>query len=486
MKKVYLVGAGPGDPELLTRKGARVLAQADCVLYDNLANAALLSLAPAGAEHLYVGKKKSQHALAQEEISALLVEKARQGKCVVRLKGGDPYIFGRGGEEAEALAQAGVPFEVVPGVTVPLGMAAYCGVPLTHREHTSAVTFVTGHSVEAIDWERVGHVETLVVFMGLTHIRAIAGELMRHGKRPETPALAVRWATRPDQETIVGTLADIADRVERAGMKPPASFIIGDVVKLREQLNWFEKLPLFGRRIVVTRAAGQASELSERLEALGAQVIEYPVIEIAPPGDAGPLDAAIGRLGGYDWLVFTSANGVRWFAARLEGSGRDWRGVKAKLCAIGPGTARALEALHLKVDLIPADSVAEGVAEAFAGFDLQGKRVLLPTAAVARDVAPKELAARGALVDVVEAYRNVVPPPSDWPSEAPHWITFTSSSTVKNFLALAGRERLNGVRIASIGPVTSETARRHGLTVAVEAGEHNLDGLVSALLGHIE
>jgi uroporphyrinogen III methyltransferase/synthase len=362
-------------------------------------------------------------------------------------------------------------------------MAAYCGVPLTHRDHTSAVTFVTGHSVDAIDWERVGHVETLVVLMGLTHIRRIAEELTRHGKPPATPAMAVRWATRPDQQTIVGTLADIADRVEEAGMKPPATFLIGEVVRLREKLNWFERLPLFGRKIVVTRARAQASELADLLAPLGAEVIEFPVIEIAPAADPGPLDAALARLGEYDWLIFTSVNGVRCFVDRLDASPYDWRGLRARICAIGPGTRRAIEALHLKVDLMPEEYVAESLVAAFAGIELQGQRVLLPRAAVARDVVPDELRARGAGVDVVEAYRTIVPatPAGAFPRQA-DWIMFTSSSTVKNFLAIAGREALEGVRIASIGPVTSDTARKHGLTVDVEARDHTIPGLVAALV----
>src|SRR5215470_8164177 len=265
MSKVYLIGAGPGDPELITWKGRRLLAQADSILFDHLANEALLDLAPAGAERLYVGKKKATHSFSQEEICEMLIERARRGLRVVRLKGGDPYIFGRGGEEAEALADAGIEFEVVPGVTVPLGMAAYSGVPLTHREHTSVVTFVTGHSVESIDWNRVGLAETLVVFMGLTTFPAIARELIARGRPADTPALAVRWATRPDQETVAGTLESLAELIESRGLKPPATIIVGEVVRLREKLDWYERLPLFGRRIVVTRAKGQAEALSEKL-----------------------------------------------------------------------------------------------------------------------------------------------------------------------------------------------------------------------------
>jgi uroporphyrinogen III methyltransferase/synthase len=486
MKKVYLVGAGPGDPGLLTLKGREALQQADCVLYDNLANPALLLHARAAAERICVGKKKSDHPVTQDEICRLLIDKANEGKCVVRLKGGDPFIFGRGGEEAEALVDAGIPFEVIPGVTTALGIAAYCGVPLTHREHTSAVTFVTGHDASAIDWGKIGHSETLVLFMGLTHVRQIAQELIAKGKDPATPAMAVRWATRPDQQTICGTLADIADRSAAAHLKPPVTFIIGEVVHLRERLNWFEKLPLFGQRVVVTRAKDQAPELTAKLHALGAEVAELPVIEIVPAAEPAALDAALARLNEYDWLIFTSVNGVRFFLDRLDASPYDLRGLRARLCAIGPATRRALEALHLKVDLMPKEYVAESLVEAFAPFDLSGRRILLPRAAVARDVVPVELTARGADVDVVEAYRTVIPAETagivnEIFSHKVDWITFTSSSTVKNFLALAGADRLQDVRIGSIGPVTSATARMHGLDVTVEAREHTIDGLLDAI-----
>jgi len=489
--RVYIVGAGPGDPELLTLKGRRVLGRADSVLYDHLANDALLEFAPASAERLYVGKKRSEHAFSQEEICALMIERARRGLTVVRLKGGDPYIFGRGGEEAEALADAGIAFEVVPGVTAALGIAAYVGAPLTHREHTSVVTFVTGHQVPQIDWDKVGASETLVVFMGLTHLREIAREIIARGRAAETPAMAVRWATRPDQETIVGTLADLADRVERAGMKPPATVIIGEVVRLREKLNWFERLPLFGTRIANTRAGAQAAELRGRLESLGAEVVDVPVISIQPAVDAGPLDTAIAGLAEYDWLIFTSANGVRSFVERLDGSRFDLRAVRARICAIGPATRRAVEDLHLKVDLMPAEYVAEALVAAFTGEDLRGKRVLLPRAAVARDVIPVELTRLGAQVDVVEAYRNVAPEGAVarvrevfGGRRRPAWITFTSSSTVNNFVEIAGVGALDGVRTASIGPVTSATMRAHGIEPDAEAREFTINGLIAAILAN--
>jgi uroporphyrinogen III methyltransferase/synthase len=486
MSKVFLVGAGPGDPDLLTVKGRRILESADVVLYDHLAPDALLDLAPR-AEHLYVGKKKSEHAFSQEEICAMLVEHARRGRTVVRLKGGDPFIFGRGGEEAEALAEAGIPFEVVPGVTTPLGIAAYTGVPLTHREHTSAVTFVTGHAVEAIDWERVGHVETLVIFMGLTHFAAIARELMAHGRSPDTPAMAVRWATRPDQETLVGTLATLPQAIADHGMKPPATIVVGEVVRLRGKLDWYERLPLFGKRIVVTRARGQADALSARLHALGADAIEMPTIEIRPAADYGPLDRAIAELASYDWLIFTSANGVRFFTERLDRSGADLRVLRARICTIGPATRAAVEALHLKVDLMGREYVAEGLLEAFAAHDLTGARILLPRAAVARDLVPVELGRRGARVDVVEAYRTVAPEGAAEQIRAvlarrPHCITFTSSSTVQNLAALAGVEALRGVKVVSIGPVTTDTAKRCGIEVTAQASEYTFDGLLAAVV----
>ncbi len=489
MSKVYLVGAGPGDPDLITWKGRKLLALADSVLYDHLASEHLLELTRKDCERLYVGKKKAVRAFPQEEICAMMIERARRGLTVVRLKGGDPFIFGRGGEELEALTTAGIPFEVVPGVTSPLGIAAYSGVPLTHREHTKVVTFVTGHDVAGIDWSKVGQSETLVIFMGIAAIREIAGEITAHGRSGDTPAIAVRWGTRPDQETVAGTLANIADRIEQAQLKPPATVIIGDVVGLHERFNWFEKLPLFGQRIVVTRAPDQASEFCERLRSLGADAIELPVISLQPPADSAPLDNAIEHLADYHWLIFTSVNGVRFFLDRLDRSKHDLRSLRARICAIGPATRRAIESLHLKVDLMPDEYVAEGLIRTFGGEQLKGRRILLPRAAIARDLIPQELAKLGARVDVVEAYRNVVP--EDAASGAreifssgrkPDWVTFTSSSTVKNLLAAAGRNALDGTRIASIGPVTSETARAQGLRVDVEAKEYTLDGLIQSIL----
>ncbi len=485
--KVYLVGAGPGDPELVTVKAKRLLEKADSILYDHLASAELLDLAPASAERLYVGKKKSEHALSQEEICALLVERGRRGLNVVRLKGGDPFMFGRGGEEAEALANARVPFEVVPGVTSPLGIAAYTGVPLTHRDRTSVVTFITGHDVEKIDWTKVGTSETLVVFMGLSQFDEIARRIVAGGRAAGTPAMAVRWGTRPDQEVVTGTLETLPGLIHERGLKPPATIVIGEVVRLRDKLSWYEKLPLFGRRIVVTRAREQASALTAILHGLGAEVIELPTIAIQPARDYAPLDEALANLGTYDWLIFTSTNGVKYFFERLDAGPLDLRAIRGRICAIGPATRDALECHHLKVDAMAEQYVAEGLLGALAAYDLAGARILIARAAVARDVLPTELARRGARVDVVEAYRTVAP--ADLAERAsailarqPDWITFTSSSTARNLIEATGSGALRNAGIASIGPVTSATLREHGVAVTVEASTYTIPGLVDAIL----
>jgi uroporphyrinogen III methyltransferase/synthase len=483
--KVYLTGAGPGDPELLTLKARRVLESADVVVYDNLASTELLHLAPPKCERIYAGKKRASRVMEQHEIDALLIEHARAGKTVVRLKGGDPFLFGRGGEEAEALADAGVDFEVIPGVTSPVGIAAYTGVPLTHREHSSMVTIVTGHDPDAIDWGATYQAETLVILMGLTTAHAVVERLIAAGRPPQTPALAVRWGTRPDQEAVQTTLEDLPAALVRARLKPPATIIVGDVVALRPKLSWFERLPLFGKRVVVTRAAEQAGALSARLRELGAMAIEYPTIEIAPASDYGPLDEAIARLDTYDWLLFTSVNGVRFFFDRLDRSPFDLRRLRARICAIGPATRGAIEQAHLKVDLMPERYVAESLVEAFAGIELRDARILLPRAAVARDLIPDEFRRRGAFEEVVEAYRTILPAsPCLLPKEI-DWILFTSSSTVRNFVEMAGREAWNGARIASIGAVTSATVREYGGKVDLEADPHTIDGLVEGLAAHI-
>ena len=485
---VYLVGAGPGDPDLITVRGKRLIAEADVILYDNLSPVCLLEDARPGARKIYVGKKRADRVRSQAEINEMLIAEARAGRHVVRLKGGDPFIFGRGGEEAEALAEAGIPFEVIPGVTSAVGVAAYTGIPLTHRRETSEVSFVTGHATDAIDWSKY-RTGTLVIFMGLTTLDAIARQLIAAGRSPDTPAAAVRWGTRGDQVTVQAPLSQLADKVKQAYLRPPALIVIGEVVALRSKLNWFERLPLFGQRIVVTRPREQAATLTGRLRALGAEAISLPTIEIRPPDDWAPLDQAIAQLDTYDWLIFTSVNGVNNFIQRLDRGPNDLRRLRAKICAIGPATAQAIEALHLKVDLLPAEYVAESLLDAFAGGDLKAKRILLPRALVARDVIPKELEKRGAQVNVVPAYQTVVPENAARRAERlfsalpkPDWITFSSSSTVRNFLSLCPKENLAGVRVASIGPITSATARDLGLTVDFEAERYAIDGLVEAIL----
>lgn len=480
--KVYLVGAGPGDPDLITVKGKELLSQATVVLYDNLAAPELI---PHGVKRVYVGKKKSDHSMPQEEICRLLVEHARAGETVVRLKGGDPYIFGRGGEEVEALQAAGVPFEVVPGVTAALGLAAYTGIPLTHREHTSSVTFVTGHDPDQIDWTRVGYAETLVIYMGLTTIGVIAERLMAAGRAAETPAVVVQRATTPRQHTLYATLGTLKDVVEQAQLKPPATIVIGEVAALRDKLDWFEKQPLFGTTVLVTRAEGQGDEGNRQLRHLGAHVLDIPVIEIQDPEDGAPLQEALGHLPVYDWILFTSANAVTRFFDALFAQGRDARAIRARIGAIGVKTAAALRGRGIVPDRVAEQAVAEGVVKAFESESLVGARVLLPRAAVGRDVIPVEFRKRGARVDIVPVYRTGVPMESvEKLAEVGRvdWVTFTSSSTVKNFLALGGRRLLDaGARAVSIGPATSETLRAHQVAVATEAEEHTMDGVIAAI-----
>lgn len=484
--KVYLVGAGPGDPGLITVRGFELLRSANVILYDHLAPISLLDSARPDAQCVYVGKKRADHFLSQDEINALLVKHAAAGATVVRLKGGDPFIFGRGGEEGEALYAAGVPFEVVPGVTSAVGAAAYAGIPLTHRSKTSAITFVTGHDVDRIDWTKIGHTETLVIFMGLMTFGTIAKRLIAGGRSADTPAAAIRWGTRPDQQTIVGTISDLAQRVADANLKPPALVIVGEVVALREKLDWFERLPLFGQRIVLTRTEEQAVQSAEKLRRLGADVVIAPTIEIEEPSSWKPIDKSIQELETYDWLIFTSRNGVSRFLDRLDSSTRDLRAICGSLAAIGPATADALQAVRLKVDCVPAEFVAESLLEAF-DDDLAGKRILIPRAEVARTILPDELRRRGAHVDVAPVYQTVVPDGEALrealAQKAPDWITFTSSSTVRHCVDTVGIDALRGIRIGSIGPITSQTLRDCGLEPTVEAVPHTMDGLIAAVVG---
>lgn len=485
---MHLVGAGPGDPDLLTLRARELLERADLVLYDNLSSPEVLMLARPGAERRYVGKKRAHHALPQAAINEMMVAAASDGKAVVRLKGGDPYVFGRGGEEAAALAASGIPFEVVPGVSSALGASAYAGIPLTHRDCAHAVTMLTGHDVGQVDWESLAGRQTLVVFMGLMSLPEIARRLVAAGRRADTPAAALRWATRGDQEVVTGTLASLPDRIRERGLKPPALVIIGEVVDLREKLDWFAGLPLRGRSVVVTRATAQAEGLCRRLRRLGAQVIRLPLIEFTDPSSWRPADRAIQWLRSYDWLVFTSVNGVDRFVKRLDASPRDLRDLPARICAIGPATAARIERLHVRVDLVPPEFVAESLADSFRGVRLNQRRVLIPRAESARTVLPDSLTAMGAVVEVVPVYRTVLPESSRrkaaalWrDATAPDWVTVASSSTARHLASVVPADRLRRTRIASIGPVTSSTVKEAGLEVAAQAVPYTVPGLVRAL-----
>jgi uroporphyrinogen III methyltransferase / synthase len=493
--KVYLVGAGPGDPGLLTLKGKVALERADAIVYDFLANEDLLRYAPTGCERICVGKRPGEKTLLQEEINDLLVSKAAEGKVVVRLKGGDPFIFGRGGEEAQALVRAGIPFEVIPGISSGYAAPAYAGIPLTHRELSSSVAFLTGHEdpskpSSSIDWAKHARgADTLVLFMAVRNLAEISAAIIQAGRAANTPAAVIRWGTRSGQQTVTGSLADIAARAE--GVEAPAVIIVGDVVGLHDELNWFEHLPLFGKRIVTTRAREQSAALREAIEELGAEVVEIPAIEIRDPQTWQPLDQAIGRLEEFDFLVFTSANAVTKFLGRLPVCGRDVRDLKGlQIGAIGPGTAAELAATGIRVDFMPSEYRAEGLIEHFKDIDISGKSFLIPRAKVARDILPRTLEKRGARVEVVEAYETVQPRIDPRELEhlltpTPDAITFTSSSTLTNFVKLMEsntlRPILDSVALASIGPITSETVRKHGLKVSVEAVDSTIMGLVRAL-----
>jgi uroporphyrinogen III methyltransferase/synthase len=482
---VYLVGAGPGDPGLLTVRGADLLSRADVVVYDRLASPALLALAPPEAERITAGKAPGQVDLTQEQINDVLVEKGRTAACVVRLKGGDPFVFGRGGEEAEALAAAGIPFEVVPGITSAIGAAAYAGIPVTHRGVSTHFTVVTGHEDPAkdrtdVDWGALARTGgTLVILMGAGRVGEIARRLVEGGLSPHTPVAAVRNGTRADQATVRATLATVAD----AGVRAPSAIVVGEVAALH--LAWFESRPLFGRSVVVTRAREQASELRARLEELGAEVLELPAIEITP------LEFTVPDLGTYEWLVFTSANGVRaFFDEGLAAAGLDARALAGvRIAVIGPGTARELATRGLRADLVPERFVAESLLDAFPPPSRPDARVLLARADVARDVLPAGLGARGYTVDVLPVYRTVPATPdpailarvAEGPVDA---VTFTSSSTVDNFVAALPALPQPQPLVVSIGPVTSARAQQHGLHVDAEAEEHTIDGLVTTLLTH--
>jgi len=495
---VYLVGAGPGDPGLITLRGVECLQKAQVVVYDYLANEQLLNHAPVDAERIYAGKIGGRHNQDQEEINRLLVNMALEGKIVVRLKGGDPFVFGRGGEECEALALAGVPFEVVPGVTAAVGAAAYAGIPLTHRDFTASVAFVTGQegkdkNESSIDWGRLSLGSgTVVFYMGITSLRRNMQRMVDHGRSPLTPVALVRWATTAGQQVLTGTIADIADIAEGASFKPPAVTIVGEVVSLRERLRWFDNRPLSGRRIIVTRAADQAGEFSAMMARCGATVLECPTIKLVEPTSWNELDAAIGNLDGFSWLVLTSVNAVRFFFQRLNSLGFDARALgPCKVCAVGPKTAEAIAGHGIHSDLIPPDYKAEAIVSEFAKLGISGQRILFPRADRAREIIPQKLEQMGALVTSPVIYRNILPdrlcPETLLALEKRciDCITFTSSSTVINMAEQLGADlladMLKGVMVASIGPVTSKTCRDLGLRVDVQPDEFTLSALSDAI-----
>ncbi len=492
--KVYLVGAGPGDLGLVTLRAKECIESADVVVYDHLANPEILGWARDDAEIIYVGKTAGESPIKQHEINALLIEKAREGKQVIRLKGGDPFVFGRGAEEAQLIADAGIPFEIVPGITSSIAGPAYAGIPITHRSHNSHVTFFTGHedpakTESAIDYAALAKLGgTQVMLMGMERLGSITSEMLKHGVRGDLPVALVRWATTGQQETLTGTLQDIAQKAVSNDFGAPAVAVFGDVVALRDKLNWYEKRPLLGKRIVVTRTRKQASVLSSKLRVLGAHVIELPTIRIEPPADLREFAELVQDAHIYDWIVFTSANGVEAFFNiffKLYDDAREIGG--ARIAAIGPATAQRVKEFHLHVDLQPEEFVAEDIVREFKKQgSIENLKVLLVRGEKARDVLPKELSGLGAIVDQTCAYRTV-PETRDasgarqrLANDGADLITFTSSSTVENFLAL-GLSWPKGMQVASIGPITSQTARDNGLKVDVEAKRHDIDGLVEAI-----
>ncbi len=494
---VYLVGAGPGDPGLITRKGLEVLRRAQVVVYDQLASPELLKEAPPEAEIIYAGKKAGAHALPQAQINELLVARGRAGLTVVRLKGGDPFVFGRGGEEAEELAKAGVPFEIVPGVTAAVAVPAYAGIPVTHRRYTTLVTFITGHEdpgkgASGIPWEALGqNPGTLVFLMGVKNLAEICAQLVAKGRDPHTPAAVIERGATVAQLTVTGTLAYLASKATAAAVKPPAILVVGGVVKLRERLKWWETRPLWGKTVVVTRSRQQASRLVALLAAAGARCLEVPTLEIGPPDDFAPLDEALKRLAQFHWVVFTSANGVAAFMERLFGRGKDVRALgQAKIAAIGPATAEALTRWGLKADVLPGAFKAEVLLAALSPLVAPGSRILLARAQIAREVLPEGLLRLGAEVQVAPVYKTRMPP--EIPPEADaalrsgkvDVLTFTSSATVHNFARLLGRERLQALvgkaTVAAIGPITSATLKEYGINPQIEPDEYTIPALVNA------
>ncbi|MCB2183065.1 MAG: uroporphyrinogen-III C-methyltransferase [Desulfobulbaceae bacterium] len=506
MGKAYLVGAGPGDPGLITVRGMEILKKAEVVIYDYLAGKKLLRHVPENAMLIYAGKKGGvKHTHTQDEINKMLVDWVKAGKKVVRLKGGDPFIFGRGGEELEELVAAGLPFEAVPGVTSASAAATFAGVPITHRKHTASVAFITGHEdpnkkESNIAWDKISTgVGTLVFYMGIKNLESITSNLMKHGRDPQTPVAVVRWASRPNQKSVVGTLETIARIVREQDIKPPALTIVGDVVKLRDTINWYEERPLFGKRIVVTRTRDQASELVALLEENGANCLEFATISLQPPDSWDDLDAALDKLQDFQWIVFTSINAIHPFFERLYGRGLDSRALShCKIAAVGRVTDECLRTYGIVSDLLPEKFTGEGMAESFEERGVKGDKILLPRALKAREILPERLAKAGAEVTVVPVYQNKRPDSFEGMHEKllanlrdrqVHMVTFTSSSTVTNFIEMLGitdtlelQSLMQGVKVAAIGPITAKTVRKVGLEVDVQPDVYTIPAMVDAIV----
>jgi uroporphyrinogen III methyltransferase/synthase len=490
--KVWLVGAGPGDPGLLTLKGARVLAQCDTLVYDYLASAAIVGLAPPDCEKIYVGKKAGQHTLSQDEITALIVQLGLAGKNVVRLKGGDVFVFARGGEEAYALAQAGVPFEIVPGITSAIAAPAYAGIPVTHRDHNTSFTIATGHEdptkgYSSLDFAKLANRKaTTILLMAMGNLAGIVAKLKEHGLEGDTPVGIIHEGTKPAQEVLVATIDTVIAEVARTGISAPAIVVIGDVVRERERIRWFDAQPLFGKRVLVTRPAHQADDFANRLYEVGAEPILAPTIAIGPPDEPAAARAAVGRVREYDWTVFTSRNGVDAFFDVLGELGRDARAFgDVKIAAIGPKTAEALASRGIRVDLVPPTFVNEAVAAELLARTAPGERVLIFRAQEARDVLPDTLREQGRVADVAAAYKTrfVEDPELAAKTEHADIVTFTSSSTVAGFVHNVpdAANALAQKTVAAIGPITAQTAREAGIRVDVVADEFTVDGLLVAL-----
>jgi len=496
--KVYLVGAGPGDIGLLTIKGLKCLKKADVVVYDFHLNAQVLNYINHDAEFIYAGKRGGHHTMTQDNINAVLVQKAKEGKMICRLKGGDPFVFGRGGEEAEALSKEGIEFEVVPGVSSAIAAPAYAGIPLTHRLFSSSFAVIPGYEDAAkkestIEWSKIATgVGTLVFLMGVKNVDLIAQKLIENGRSSDTPVAVIRWGTRPDQKTIVGTLKSIAELVKEKHIKPPAVMVVGDVVKLRGSLQWYEKKPLFGHRILATR---EHAEGFEPLEELGAEIIEFPTIDIVPPENYEELDDSIDKITTYNWLIFTSRNGVKYFFKRFLDKDLDIRELKGiKICAIGTKTAEELKHYGLKVDLVPDEFRAEGLIQSvqeLEGSKLKGLRFLLPRAEKAREIFPEKVRELGGEIDVPVTYRTIKPEHRGkrlrrFLKEGRISIaTFTSAATFNNFRDIMGNDAedlLKGVTIAAIGPVTAKAIEKAGLRVDIMPEKATIEAMAAKII----